>query len=282
MSTAETVLLRGDQVPIPAVWKRLASAVVFIPFFVWALRSAPAVLFVILVVALSAAAAWELGRMLDRAGRGTYPWLGVVGASVVSASFAVSSGMPVIVLTFAVLVVLSVPLTRPAPLSIEPAATTLLCVTYVGWLLGHAVSLRDLPDGPSLILFLVGVTWAGETAAYAAGNAIGRHRLAPVVSPGKTVEGAVAQLVLSLGAALILGPWLLPAWPVWRAVIAALLLGVVGQLGDLAESVIKRSLGTKDTGGLIPGHGGVLDRLDSLLFSTPAFYYFVVWVERLS
>ncbi len=103
----------------------------------------------------------------------------------------------------------------------------------------------------------------------------GRRRLAPEISPAKTVEGAVAQFVASVAAALALGAWLLPDWPVWRSAGAGLLLGVSGQLGDLAESAIKRSAGVKDTGGVLPGHGGILDRIDGLLFNAPTLYYYV-------
>jgi phosphatidate cytidylyltransferase len=94
-----------------------------------------------------------------------------------------------------------------------------------------------------------------------------------VISPRKTLEGGAAQVVASLLAGAVLGAWLLPDCGVPIAVLAGGLLGVIGQLGDLVESVFKRSVGTKDTGALIPGHGGVLDRLDSLLFNLPAFYY---------
>jgi phosphatidate cytidylyltransferase len=127
------------------------------------------------------------------------------------------------------------------------------------------------------VLFLVGVTWFGETAAYAVGSMIGRRKLAPVISPKKTVEGAVAQVVASVVAALVLAPWLVPGWSLAVAAGVGLVLGVVGQIGDLAESVIKRSLGTKDTGGLIPGHGGMLDRIDSLLFNAPVLYQLIAF-----
>ncbi len=132
------------------------------------------------------------------------------------------------------------------------------------------------------MLFLVGVTWSGESAAYAVGNAIGRTKLAPRISPGKTVEGAIAQVLVSVGAAIALQLWLLPTWSTPRALFAGVLLGIVGQVGDLAESAIKRSVGTKDAGGLIPGHGGALDRLDSLLFNVPVFFYYVVLGEAFS
>jgi phosphatidate cytidylyltransferase len=121
---------------------------------------------------------------------------------------------------------------------------------------------------------LVGTTWAGESAAYVVGSVLGRHPLAPVISPRKTVEGAVGQLTVSILTAAGLGAWLLPQWSMSTAILAGALLGIVGQVGDLVESAIKRSLGAKDTGGLIPGHGGVLDRLDGLLFNAPALFYY--------
>jgi phosphatidate cytidylyltransferase len=110
--------------------------------------------------------------------------------------------------------------------------------------------------------------------AYVVGSTLGRHKLAPVISPRKTVEGAVAQVAASVLTGAALGAWLLPGCGMTAALAGGALLGVVGQVGDLAESVLKRSVGTKDTGGIIPGHGGLLDRIDSLLFNLPAFFYF--------
>jgi len=117
----------------------------------------------------------------------------------------------------------------------------------------------------------------GESAAYLIGSALGRHPIAPTLSPRKTVEGGVAQLVVSIAAALALGAWLLPRCGLPGAAGAGMVLGLVGQVGDLAESAIKRSIGTKDTGDLIPGHGGALDRIDSLLFNVPALYFYSLY-----
>jgi phosphatidate cytidylyltransferase len=270
-----TVALRGMSVPGSGVVKRVVTAAVGIPLFVAAMVHAPALLFHALVIAVAGAAAWELARMLQRAGRETYGRLAVAGAMAVAASFTIP-GAPVVTLTVVVGAALGAAVVTGAAPSVEPAATSIMTVVYTGWLVGHAILLRDLADGIGLVLFLVGVTWAGETAAYAAGNLVGRHKLAPRLSPGKTIEGAAAQVVVSLALAPALARWLLPGWPVDLALAAGLLLGVVGQVGDLAESAIKRSLKTKDAGGLFPGHGGVLDRVDSLLFSTPALYYAVV------
>ncbi len=117
------------------------------------------------------------------------------------------------------------------------------------------------------------MTWCGEAGAYFVGRRFGRHRLAPRVSPGKTIEGGMAQLVVSVLVALAAAP--VAAISVLHALALGLVLGVVGQLGDLAESFLKRSAQTKDAGALLPGHGGLLDRLDSLLFNLPALYYYV-------
>jgi phosphatidate cytidylyltransferase len=110
---------------------------------------------------------------------------------------------------------------------------------------------------------------------------VGRHKLAPAISPRKTVEGALAQLVMSVLAALGARATFFPALSLESAVVVGLLLGVVGQAGDLLESAIKRSVGTKDTGRLIPGHGGMLDRVDSLLVNTPVLFYYATYARSL-
>jgi len=265
----------------PALLKRLASAVVLLPVFLLIVVKAPAFLFNALVVIASALALWELMRLFEQGGRPAYRTLGVVAGTAVTAAFGASRllepmTLPALVLALAVGAVLSAPLWAKAPAT-EPAANTLLAILYVGWLLGYGILLHHTsPIGDELVLFLVGVTWIGETSAYLVGSAVGRHKLAPVISPKKTVEGAAAQVVMSVVSGAALGAWLLPQCGTAVAIAGGALVGVVGQVGDLAESVIKRSVGTKDTGGIIPGHGGVLDRIDSLLFNLPAFYYFTL------
>jgi phosphatidate cytidylyltransferase len=253
--------------------KRVASAAVLLPAFVWVVVAAPSWVFPIVVVAAAARAAWELARMLEHAGRPVYKRLGVAAGAAVTASFAVPA-VSNAVTALAIGLVLSAPLLRDEAPATGRTAHTLLGLMYVNWLLGHAILLHALPAGASLVLFLVGVTWIGETVAYVVGSTVGRRRLAPVISPRKTVEGAAAQLVASVAAAALLGAWLVPGCTVPWALGAGALLGVVGQVGDLAESVIKRSVSLKDTGALIPGHGGVLDRIDSLLFNAPLLYVF--------
>jgi phosphatidate cytidylyltransferase len=276
---------------ISPAWKRIASSIVLIPVFVWVTTGAPAWVFQLLVVAASAVACRELARMFERTGRPIATWLTVGVGAALTASFATSlyTGLgidghavrwmptPELALLVGVGLICSAPLWSSGRPLVESTANTLFGAIYIGWLLGYAIWLQGRADGPQLVLFLVGVTWAGESAAYLVGSSVGRHRLAPVLSPGKTVEGAIAQVIVSIAAALVLGFWLLPACGLLGAAGAGVVLGVIGQVGDLAESAIKRSIGTKDTGDLIPGHGGMLDRIDSLLFNAPALYLYSLY-----
>ncbi len=149
---------------------------------------------------------------------------------------------------------------------------------YVGFLGSHLVLLRHLDDGRQWVAIVILATWATDTAAYFVGRAIGRIHITPNISPNKTLEGSLAGLVGGFGAVLFLN-WLTGLQADFADIIPiALLLPLVAQIGDLAESLLKRSVGVKDTGALIPGHGGFLDRLDSILFTAPLVYYLVRWV----
>jgi phosphatidate cytidylyltransferase len=261
------------------VLRRLASAVVLLPVFLLIVVKAPGWMFNTLVVIASAAALWELVRLFEQAGRPVDRGLALVAGVAVTASFGAARmldplALPVFSLLMAVVAVLAAPVWRGTP-DVGRSANTLLAITYVGWLLGFGILLHHTAAlGDELVLYVVGVTWIGETAAYVVGSTMGRRKLAPVISPKKSMEGALAQLVASVATGAGVGAWLLPTCGAGVWLGAGALLGVVGQFGDLAESAIKRSAGTKDTGALIPGHGGVLDRIDSLLFNLPAFYYF--------
>lgn len=160
--------------------------------------------------------------------------------------------------------------------AMETIPYTLLGVFFVAWMLAHLVLLQKMDGGRLYVLFLFVVIWAGDTAAYYVGKSVGRHKLAPEISPAKTIEGAAAGLAGSLLGAFAVRWWFLSEFSATDTFFLGTLLGVMGQLGDLSESVIKRSAGAKDSGNLIPGHGGLLDRLDSLLFSAPILYYYML------
>lgn len=263
--------------PTGAFTKRVLTVVVAVPTLAWVVAGAPPWLFATLVIVMAAAATHEVSALVARAGYRTLGPLAMGAGALVTAGFLFRGG-PGLALVLAAILALTAPLWRRDTLSVEPAATTLLAVVYVDWMLGHAIWLHGLPGGAALVLLLLGTTWMGETAAYLVGSAVGRHRLAPVISPNKTVEGAVAQVIASVGTALALGAWLAPGWSAWASAGGGALVGVVGQVGDLAESVVKRCAKVKDASSLIPGHGGLLDRLDSLLFNVPIFFYYVTWL----
>jgi phosphatidate cytidylyltransferase len=158
---------------------------------------------------------------------------------------------------------------------------TLFGVLYLGLTLGTLSMTRLLPLGEWLIFFLLLVTWASDTGAYLVGTLYGRHRLAPTISPKKTVEGLVGGLIAAIIAGYAARWWFLPDLSGLDCLILATLLTIAGLWGDLTESAMKRSVGMKDSGGILPGHGGMLDRLDSLLFTAPVFYYYVTMASRL-
>jgi phosphatidate cytidylyltransferase len=274
-----------DRVPTPMLAdlaKRAFSTLVALPILLALVVWAPAWAFAGLVIVVGARAQWELLLLFERAGHGTLRWLGVLLGAIVTASFIAPMLAPA-ALTLAVLVLVAAPLWRPAgaPVDWRPAAVTLFSVCYVSWLLGYAVPLRAGEAGVEWLLLLLLVTWTGETAAYLVGRTLGRHRLAPTLSPRKTVEGAVAQVAGSALAALVAQAWFHPTLAVGEAAALGALLGTVGQVGDLGESALKRSLHAKDAGGLLPGHGGMLDRIDSLLFNTPVLFCYAAWGRTL-
>jgi phosphatidate cytidylyltransferase len=157
-------------------------------------------------------------------------------------------------------------------------ALTLAGALYVGGLAGHFVLLRDLPGGLGWTALMFLATWANDTGAYFVGLAWGRRPLAARISPRKTWEGAVSGWLVGIIVTVAIG-WLL-GLPIVHGIALGVVVAIAATVGDLAESLIKRQIGAKDSGKLIPGHGGVLDRLDSLLFSAAVVYYYLVWFVR--
>jgi phosphatidate cytidylyltransferase len=150
---------------------------------------------------------------------------------------------------------------------------------YIPFLLSHVLLLLQVPSGRRWIFFLFFVIFAGDTGAYYAGHRWGRHKLWPAVSPGKTLEGAIAGLLSSLAIALLVGKLLLSLgkFGITFLLSLALVIALAGQMGDLMESMIKRVSQVKDASSILPGHGGLLDRLDSLIFAFPLTYYGVIF-----
>jgi len=174
---------------------------------------------------------------------------------------------------------LTAAMVRGAPYDrmLPSVGVTLLSVMYVALLGGHLVAVRvgfSPPLSRHLLSFFFLVTMGSDAAAYYGGRTFGRHKLAPSISPGKTWEGAIAGMLASLLLAAASHYWFFPNLPLKFALPLAAVMNVLGVLGDLTESALKRSAGAKDTAQFLPGHGGILDRIDSLLFNAPVIYYF--------
>ena len=151
-----------------------------------------------------------------------------------------------------------------------------LGLLWVGFMGTHLLMIRELPQGNFWILILTGITAGSDSGAYYTGRAFGKHKLSPLISPNKTIEGAVGGIITGMIVAALLSLLLLETVPWTFVLVTALFLGVVGICGDLVESVIKRATGTKDSGTILGGHGGILDRADSILFAAPVLYYLLL------
>jgi phosphatidate cytidylyltransferase len=256
------------------------SALVFLPLFYLLVRYGPPLGFFVLVLTVTLLALREFYRLHFREHSATPAMalgLGCAGLLLISLQWPAAAPRElVLVITLAVALVSRLFAGDALKQSLTDAAILLFGVLYVGLLLGHLLLTRALPNGEWLIFFLVLVTWAGDTGAYYVGMTMGKRKLAPLISPNKTVEGLLGGLGLAVMAAVAGRLWFVPAFSLADCVALGLLLAAVGVSGDLVESALKRSVGVKDSGSLIPGHGGMLDRLDSMLFTAPVFYYYVV------
>ncbi len=263
--------------------RRLYAALIFIPLFYVLVRYFPPIFFFGLVVGAALLAQFEFYRLHFRDDR--VPVLAALGlgtGAVLLASLQWPGTLPErVVFLVALVAALTSRLVATTELkrSLVDSSVMVFGILYVSLTLGHLLLTRTLPGGEYLIFFLVLVTWAGDTGAYYAGVTLGRHKLAPVVSPNKTIEGLLGGLVLAVVVAFIAQRWFLPTFTILDCVATGLLLTGVGVLGDLSESAMKRSAGVKDSGAVIPAHGGMLDRLDSLLFTAPTFYYYMTLVK---
>ena len=249
--------------------KRLITAAIGVPATILLTLFAPTWLFALVVAAAGAACHEELltlgaSRLDSRPGR----WVILLGAGV-TLSFV--GGVPLVLTTLTLSILLAVIVTSfSASLqeAFPKAALAIMGIFYCGLLPGFLLLMER-----KLVIVLLGVLWIGDAAAFYGGSTMGRHPLAPAISPRKTVEGAFAGLIASIVAGAVLGVALTEQSSV-RLIAASLVAACAGQLGDLAESALKRSAGVKDSSSLLPGHGGVLDRLDGLLFAAPVYYWF--------
>jgi phosphatidate cytidylyltransferase len=265
--------------PRSSLARRLATAAVALPVLLAVLFLGPPLLLVAIVAAAVGAGLLEFYGLLAAARVTALRLAGAVVAAAVflDVAFELPRGAPL--WPAAVVVLALATLRRGAGFhtSVPGAAATLLGSLYLGGLGGTLAALRLLEpseQGEWRVALLLATVMVSDTAAFFAGRAFGRRPLAPAVSPGKTVEGALAGLLGGAAGALALRSLGLPWLPVGHAVALGVLVAALGAAGDLFESLLKRWAGVKDSGSLFPGHGGMLDRLDSLLFGAPVLYYY--------
>ncbi|MCW2277907.1 phosphatidate cytidylyltransferase [Heliophilum fasciatum] len=260
------------------LWMRTVSAAVGIPLLLY-LVYLGGWFFTITVGVLALIGFYEYDKMMKNLDVEGPTWLGYLIAGLLPLTAHFQSGL-VLGLTvsfWAGLALWVIAYPRISPVAV---GTTIFGALMVGGLLSYLLLLRQFPQGEWTVLLTFLLTWATDTGAYFAGRFLGRHRLAPRVSPKKTWEGSIGGALLASLVAMVCGPLWFPQIDVLSWAIAALIISALGQFGDLVESALKRMAGIKDSGTILPGHGGVLDRFDSTLWTAPAMYYFLTWVAR--
>ena len=236
--------------------------------------------FLLLVEVLALLGLREFYRLSRRVGARPLPFLAFPALAALIATAQLTTLIPFLI-TVAVILFLVPLLTRVTlrPAFIRDWSHTAAGFFYLG-LLSLAPPLRALDHGMWWVLLGLVSVIASDSAAYFTGRALGRHPLAPALSAGKTWEGSIGGLVAAVVVAGLLATLSPLALPLWQALLLGPLVGVLAQLGDLTESALKRASGVKDTGRLLPGHGGALDRLDSIVFALAGVYHFAVWLAK--
>ena len=248
---------------------RLATAAVAIPLLLLLILYPSPWPLAILIFAVGIVGIGEYASMAFPAQRGEWALTILVGGAVLAAGVSRVPQIFAAAMAFTIAVGLVwVLLTRPDfEQGLRDLGLSLVGILYVAVLMPHFFWLHNIYSfGPRWVIFVVAIGMAGDTAVYFVGKSLGRHKLTPHISPGKTIEGAVGIVAGSLLVGVLCKLIFLPELTLTQALVLSGTMGVIGQLGDLCESMMKRAFGTKESGWIFPGHGGVLDRIDSLLF----------------
>lgn len=264
--------------------QRVITGTVLVAAIAWVLFGAPLWVFALVTIVFIGLGLNEFFALVEHKGIHLERWIGLAVGLIIPLSiyinFEPTKGWELFFMVVAFLTLFMLQISRQdSSHAIVGVSTALFGILYVSWCFSFLIKLRfvegpNLPSGPWLVALLLLVTKGGDIGAYTVGSLWGRHALASRISPSKTWEGAAGGLLFSVAAALALKP-VFSGVPWLSLLVLGLLLGVLGQVGDLSESVIKRDCQVKDSGRLLPGMGGILDVLDSLLFTAPICYFFV-------
>jgi phosphatidate cytidylyltransferase len=251
--------------------KRVLTALVLVPFTVYTIFFGPQWFFILVATAMAALCFFEFSGLVEA--NGIEPpglaggLLGVTMMFDVSFIRLVAIGSLLLALRL-----------KDLATAMAHAAATVLGAAYIFGAWRCAIDLRAIH--PNWIFYAVAINWAGDIAAFYTGKVFGKHKLAPRISPAKTWEGTFGSIAAAVVFGLAFRHWLLPQVPLWGMVGLSIVTNIAGQLGDLTESALKRGAGVKDSGTMLPGHGGWLDRLDSNLFTLPVVYAALMFLNR--
>jgi phosphatidate cytidylyltransferase len=267
--------------------KRWITGLSLLPFLIFFVYQG-GVLFVLLVAAACLICLWEYSRVVRGAESKAlshiiWVWGYLISLIIIWSSFWMGLQSVAVAIALNLLFVACFSLFgfKTNPAVTEIIKNQIQGIVYIPALLSFLVVIRNDAEGMTWIFFLLGIIFAGDVSALYVGSFFGRHKLCPAVSPGKTIEGSIGGLLANLTVGAVGKFIFLPQLPWTPAVIFFLAVGVAGQVGDLFESELKRSSHVKDSGGLLPGHGGLLDRIDALLFAAPVTYIFIEFIFRI-
>jgi phosphatidate cytidylyltransferase len=261
--------------------KRWLTGLILAPLLVMAILYCSEAVFCAIVILFILGGVWEYNHIVFGNGFVKEKIEGLILAIIIPLFVLLGNSQHLLaVLTFSVLIVfiLFVLSIKESNFDVLSVAKVIFGIMYIPFLMSYFISLRMMEKGVLWILFVLILAFVGDIAALYVGRYFGRHKLVPLVSPGKTLEGLAGLVLGSTMACLIFSYYFLPEISLMQIAILAFTGSIIGQLGDICESAIKRNYGLKDAGSLLPGHGGILDRLDCLIFIAPYVYYYRIFL----
>jgi phosphatidate cytidylyltransferase len=261
--------------------RRTVTSLLILTLVALILFAFPNWLFALLASVMIGFALKEFFNMVERKGIAVYSYFGITIGMLVPIIIYFQKGLegyftlePFFIVIACLFIFVLQFIRRDSEHAVSSIAVTLFGLLYIAWFFSFFVKLRFMPNGALLVAFVVLVTKMGDVGAYLIGSTMGRRSLIPRISPNKTVEGTLGGLVFSVVTAVASKAYL-PSFPYGHLIVLGVLLGILALIGDLAESLLKRGCGVKDSGSSLSGFGGMLDLMDSLLFTAPIFYFYV-------
>jgi phosphatidate cytidylyltransferase len=255
---------------------RILTSVVGVPLLIAAIWFGEP-WFSILMAAAAGIAGWEFYRMGSRAKVQPLTYFGIawIVLFIGIPHCPYTSALPILISSAIIISLLWLLFRQPRDQAFTSWSWTMAGIFYIGWMFSYWIRLRGLEIGRELVFLAMFTTFVSDTGAFFIGRTWGKHKMVPSISSGKTWEGAIGGLLCSVAASFIIVIIFNLPYSYWQIAIAGLIISVFAQLGDLVESLLKRNTGVKDAGKLVPGHGGMLDRVDSLIFTGVIVYYLV-------